>query len=1027
MTWAFLVDSVEFSQAVIAGQTSLGGSESACLGLARALCQRGHDVHVFTTKLEAGISGHTDQAGVVWHDLREFEDMNQFIEWDVVVALRLYHAFAWRPVFARLRLLWNQDLLVPGQMQAGVMGVAWALDHFCYVSTYHRRQWEQLQPELAPIGWETRNGFDPKDLPTETVTKDPTRIIHISRPERGLGPALEMWPALKAKYPHATLAICRYSSMYDQGAGSWSDVCQSYDAQVQAVNEAVGGITYLGELSKPALYRAIAEAAVMWYPGVSTFAETSCIAAIEAQACGTPFVGSYRGALPETVPSGLLVKGDHRSPEYQAESIDHVGAMLDACSRQSFEYRRLQKAGRLHADRYRYTVLAGEWEAQVEAWFRERYDANKVRVLRQLLHEDDHTAAKIVAQDIIESDGVMCHPIAGEPRELNGAAVRPPQVDEAETASAFCDYVIAGKDQSAEQYGNAAIQDPLKEAEHSGRFQQVIPQFEKSTHVLDVACGNGSFAIALTLKNPTVCVHGLDYAASNIERAREAAGRAGVSDRCTFSQATVYDFDRQELHADWTAFADGHAALQWGFDGLFVGEFIEHVGNYQAVIDGLEALLHPGATVVYTCPHGACAELVPRGMPLRRGHVHRFHHDDVKAVWGTKLDFGADYLAGGFTERGNPLGNWLIHYTVAPGRPAGERPLETRIVRTRPLQKVSVGLIVKDVENDIGRCLASVYKLSDEIVIGDTGSTDATKVIAAAYGAKILDLDPIMAQPHGFAGARNQVLDACSGDWFLWIDADEQLLGGPWLRRYLDGELYQGFVLHQTHLYIDGPPTFDIPVRLFRNTGAVQFYGCVHEQPQDGDCNADIFPTLAPADVKIAHTGYLTQEGREEKRVERNLPLLIRDAQVFPDRILGKVLMCRESVIQADKWRAMAGGQLTPKARQGYLHALQFFIDLFDDPGHKYHRLARPWYETALQHLGLGWEQEIALAGKQGGMQGRHAQPARLWVRDADEYRRVAAFMVDSVAKAMAPLTFITDPDALVPQVPADRPVEVTA
>jgi hypothetical protein len=128
LSWAFLVDSVPFTKAVIAGETSLGGSESACLGLARALKARGHDVHIFTTQFADDAIG-LDATGLRGIPLTDFHAMNDFIEWDVVCALRMWHAFAWRPIYARMRLLWNQDLLVPGQMQNGVMGMAWALDH----------------------------------------------------------------------------------------------------------------------------------------------------------------------------------------------------------------------------------------------------------------------------------------------------------------------------------------------------------------------------------------------------------------------------------------------------------------------------------------------------------------------------------------------------------------------------------------------------------------------------------------------------------------------------------------------------------------------------------------------------------------------------------------------------------------------------------------------------------------------------------------------------------------------------------
>ena len=990
LSLAFLVSSVPFTTAVIDGQSSLGGSESACLGTARALRRRGHDVHVFAAQLDPERDGMPDADGVVWHRLEDFPAMNLFTEFDVVCSLRMWQAFARSPVYARLRMMWNQDLLVPGGMQQSVMSVAWAYDRLAYVSEYHRRQWEHLQPDLASIGWVTRNGWDPRDRPETDVLKHPNRIIHISRPERGLGPLLTMWPALRAKHPTAELHLCRYSSMYDQGPGSWSDVCASWDVRVEQVNADVGGITYLGELTKPQLYKAISEAAVMWYPGVSTFAETGCMAALEAQACGTPFVGSYRGALPETCPSGILITGDAaHDAAYHEASVDAVLGLMDGCQRRSFDYRRRQKDGLSHAAGWTYDTIAEQWEAQILAWFQERYQAHTAGVLQQLLHEDDHTAARQVADAIGETKTVE-----------------------------FCDYVIAGKDHTAEQYGGAAIADPLIEAEISARFKAVIPHFATCTQVLDVACGNGSFALALAMAVPTVSVTGVDYSMANIERARDAAVRAGVADRVSFHLCPVYDFDTHGLHADWMALTARWRQEGVCFDGMFVGEFIEHVENAPGVIDGLEASLGRGAMVVYTCPHGACADLVPRTVTLHRGHVHRFHHDDIKAVWGRKADCQVDYFDGGLTQRGQPIGNWLIRYHVEPGRAAGARPLQDRIVRTRPFQRLSVGMIVKDAENDLARCLSSVYAVADEIVIGDTGSTDATKAIAAGYGSKVraVDVTPVMVHPQGFAGARNDVLAQCTGQWFLWIDADEVLINPHVLRYYLDGPIFAGYVIRQTHLYLDGEPTWDIPVRLFRHTGRVTFYGCVHEQPQDGHANGDIHPSLNLIDVRIAHTGYLTSEAREFKRVNRNLPLLVKDGKVFPTRQLGHVLAIREAVIQADVSRAQHKGAMTDRAKQGYAWAIKLFIEHFDDPAHKYHTLARPWYESALRQLNLGWEQEIALAGRFGGLEQRQASPERRWVRDADEYQRIMAHLIKGITDGMQDVTFVTDPDVLAPK-----------
>jgi hypothetical protein len=176
-------------------------------------------------------------------------------------------------------------------------------------------------------------------------------------------------------------------------------------------------------------------------------------------------------------------------------------------------------------------------------------------------------------------------------------------------------------------------------------------------------------------------------------------------------------------------------------------------------------------------------------------------------------------------------------------------------------------------------------------------------------------------------------------------------------------------------------------------------------------------------DQQLAHMGYLTQEGREEKRVTRNLPLLQKDAKVFPERTLGKVLLVREAVLQADKARAHAGGRMTPYAEQGYRYAVSLFIDYLDDPTHKFHALGRPWYETALRALGMGWEQELAMAGRAGGLGHARAKSDRIWVRDGAEYQRLLTHKVGQMVAGMAPATFVTDPDELRQQ--TDQPMGV--
>lgn len=84
---------------------------------------------------------------------------------------------------------------------------------------------------------------------------------------------------------------------------------------------------------------------------------------------------------------------------------------------------------------------------------------------------------------------------------------------------------------------------------------------------------------------------------------------------------------------------------------------------------------------------------------------------------------------------------------------------------------VSLCMIVRDEEAVLGRCLASAAPIADEIIIVDTGSTDGTKAIAAAYGARMFDFEWV----DDFAAARNFSFAQAKGDFIMWLDADDVL------------------------------------------------------------------------------------------------------------------------------------------------------------------------------------------------------------------------------------------------------------
>ena len=88
---------------------------------------------------------------------------------------------------------------------------------------------------------------------------------------------------------------------------------------------------------------------------------------------------------------------------------------------------------------------------------------------------------------------------------------------------------------------------------------------------------------------------------------------------------------------------------------------------------------------------------------------------------------------------------------------------------TPPRATLSVAIITLNEETNLARTLGSVA-WADEIVVVDSGSTDATQSIAESHNARFVS------EPwRGFAGQKNVALDLCTCDWVLSLDADEMV------------------------------------------------------------------------------------------------------------------------------------------------------------------------------------------------------------------------------------------------------------
>ena len=196
--------------------------------------------------------------------------------------------------------------------------------------------------------------------------------------------------------------------------------------------------------------------------------------------------------------------------------------------------------------------------------------------------------------------------------------------------------------------------------------------------------------------------------------------------------------------------------------------------------------------------------------------------------------------------------------------------------------RLSVCVIAKNEEQFLGRCLASVKGLADQIVVVDTGSTDRTVEIAKEHGAEIHSFS----WTDDFSAARNSALEHVTGDWVLVLDADEELVpeSHEALRKLISAAAVMAWRLPIVDMGVEEEGCSYVP-RLFRNAPALFFVGRVHEQ---------VFSSIEVrrrewgldnrlGDAQLRHYGYTAQLVKDRDKITRNLRLLEKAIEELPD------------------------------------------------------------------------------------------------------------------------------------------------
>lgn len=889
---------------------SLGGSESAAYYQARELAKRGHRVIVFTSSTEEGVwddvkycwAGEPSQA----HLLGErFEFYARNTPHDVLIIQR--HPMAFHGAFASKVNIWQLHDLALHRSAGMANHNMWQVDAVTCVSEWHKKQvcdvygFDPYFLQVVPNGVDESLYDDFMDVEKSQATDHVDQLLcacnpraenrflllYQSRPERGLEHLVRPGGIMdRLRDTKAHLLVCTYKNNPPQMAG--------YYNYLNECAQALPNVTMLGSLSKSQLAALQKSCDLLVYP--SEFEEVSCITAMEAMHAGLPLLASDVGALSETC-SGAGVKlvplKDGRADE--DEFVDYIGVHAPVKTFSLEKHQQLESA-----KTRRWSDAVDRLESVIEQCF-ERRKGSAAACLRHCI---EHSDIAIIEDDGFEDkafgDAIVLT-THGELSELYAFA---------ESQAAYKAHYDRHGGAYYDQFENQVIGEDVTRSQRfmgvAQLLQQEIGIAGDEIRVLDYGCAHGHYIMPLAKAFPSARFVGVDVNDRAIAAATKWAMRDGVynSEFCLggqevfdnpgFLTGLVYDEDSMQFEGNAAVAKKAHREL---FDVVIAGEVVEHVPDWLDLLERFRSVLKPGGLLIITTPAGRWEWQGTESFREAREHLHHFERHDIVEICGNN-PVEILYAPAGHDRTGKGLGSWI--WGVRPNEPFRIYDVERKRKLLAPRETLSACMIVKDGEKTLRKSVDSFIDWVDELIIAvDPTTKDRTleviEQLRADYRWKpITTINGLPALEAGFDEARNLSIDPACGDWILWVDADEEVRN-PWnLWKYLRPSQHNAYGFPQVHYSADPDQvlTTDFPCRLFRNRKGIKFFGVVHEHPETEPGKA-IARSALRHDVKFLHNGYVDEEVRR-KRYMRNLPLLHRDLQKYPERGLNRFLWLRD-------------------------------------------------------------------------------------------------------------------------------------
>ncbi len=345
----------------------LGGSQSALCYLTAALVERGHRVILLKRRQTAAVI-----RGVLCCDLDDPPaDLPGDLDAAVVLNATAPHLI--EPLRPRLKpgapaVLWTQlDHQREPTQPLHNPAIRDMFQRFALVSNWQSQCFQAaFGIDRARIGI-LRNAISPAfaglfgDGPILPHKPWPPVFCYVSAPFRGLDRLLVAFPLLRKVLSGCRLRVFSGTAAYQVNA----DKDPFHHLYAEAASQV--DVEYCGQVSQTELARALAGATALAYP--NTFAETSCIAVMEAMAAGCTVITSDLGALRETCGGfGTLVPPFGLARQHVARFVDAtIETMIERLSDTAATEARLRQQVDWANRELTWSRRAAEWEAWLGA------------------------------------------------------------------------------------------------------------------------------------------------------------------------------------------------------------------------------------------------------------------------------------------------------------------------------------------------------------------------------------------------------------------------------------------------------------------------------------------------------------------------------------------------------------------------------------------------------------------------------------------------------------------------------------